>query len=72
MTAEASPLPTFESDSFQSRLNDKRDGIIIWEEEVITIYFGSYVWIGRIFEELGVKGLFLEGQDWEEVDLRKG
>jgi len=45
----------------------------LWEEEVITIYFGSYVWVGKVFVELdGVKGLFLEGQHWGELDLRKG
>lgn len=82
--AGASPLPTLESERFQSRTYDKWDGIqqqttssssssfvqVILEQ--VVIYVGEVLWSGWIFEDFGVRGLFLEGQHWGDVDLRKG
>jgi hypothetical protein len=75
----ASPLPTLEGDRFQSQScdGDKWDGIEICElgslRERVVIDVGGISWYGRIFlEGNGMKGLFIEGQHWLGVDLRKG
>jgi hypothetical protein len=71
----ASPLPTLEGDRFQSQYI-KRDGIDILSFNVVlervVIYVGGVEWNGVVFDDYGVKGLFLQGQHWADVDLRKG
>ena len=77
----ASPLPTLEGDSYQSRplLDTKRDGILFEESVVISV--GDIVWSGWVFRESHSnsingnrkRGLWIEGvRDWGAVDLRKG
>jgi len=75
----ASPLPTLEGDRFQSQSSDgdKWDGIEICDlgslRERVVIDVGGISWHGRIFlDGNGMKGLFIEGQHWLGVDLRKG
>ena len=73
----ASPLPTLESERFQSRVNGKRDGITssfpgVFLEQVV-IQVGEVTWFGWIYEDYGVTGLFIDGQqNWGDVNLRKG
>ena len=73
----ASPLPTLESERFQSRTNGKRDGITssfpgVFLEQVV-IQVGEVTWFGWIYEDYGVIGLFIDGQqNWGDVNLRKG
>jgi hypothetical protein len=54
----------------------KRDGIDILSFNVVlervVIYVGGVEWNGVVFDDYGVKGLFLQGQHWAGVDLRKG
>jgi hypothetical protein len=65
-----------ESERFQSHTYDKRDGIIQNSFQVllehVVIYVGEVMWSGWIYEDLGVRGIFIEGQHWGDVDLRKG
>jgi len=77
----ASPLPTLESESFQSRCSGKRDGIHDVGSsfgvsfgtvlERVMIHVGDAEWMGWTFDPQD-KGLFLQGGNWGEVDLRKG
>ena len=72
ITTGASPLPTLESERFQSRTGGKRDGIINFDvRERVVIRVGEVVWTGWTFVDSGL-GLFIEGQNWGEVDLRTG
>ena len=68
-----------EGESFQSLYNSgKWDGIIDFSTspavEKVVILVGGVEWRGWVFwsDLLGVNGLFIEGQHWQEVDLRKG
>jgi hypothetical protein len=73
--AGASPLPTLEGDRFQSQYI-KRDGIDILSFNVVlervVIFVGGVEWTGVVFDDFGSRGLFLQGQHWGDVDLRKG
>jgi hypothetical protein len=67
-----------EGERFQSRLCDKRDGTsssfiefdVVMEH--VMIWVGDVVWSGWVFNDKGVIGLLIEGQNWGELDLRKG
>ena len=63
-----------ESERFQSPYSGKWDGIDYSAVvENVLILVGDVEWRGWIFgSDLGVHGLFIEGQHWQEVDLRKG
>jgi hypothetical protein len=73
--AGASLLPTLEGDRFQSQYI-KRDGIDILSFNVVlervAIFVGGVEWTGIVFDDFGSRGLFLQGQHWADVDLRKG
>jgi hypothetical protein len=73
----AFPLPALESERLQSQVKDKRDGIVADEFGVIleqvVIYIENVIWVGYVFDECGVKCLFIEGQDdWGDLDIQKG
>lgn len=75
--AGASPLPTLEGERFQSHTYGKRDGTSSFIDfgvvlEYVMIWVGDVVWSGQIFDNNGVIGLLIEGQNWGEIDLRKG
>jgi hypothetical protein len=67
----ASPLPALECERLQSTWEGIFEfGVIL---ERVTICSENLNWSGWVFEEFGVKGLFIEClEDWGVMDTRKG